>query len=66
LIDSVCSECFYLDHLSPVNVDHLTATSGPIYNRFALYYFAEKRCLVDLMDYITCSLVSNYAKHKRL
>src|SRR5450756_2353201 len=63
---SLFMEWLYLGHLSPVKLDHHTTTSGPIYNRIKLYCFAEKHCLVDLMDYTMSSLMSNYTKHTRL
>jgi hypothetical protein len=63
---SLFLEWLYLGHLQPVIIDKHTKTSGPIFDRIKLYCFAEKHCLVDLMNYTMSSLMSTYAKHNRL
>jgi hypothetical protein len=51
---------------NPSTLPNITPQVGPIFDRIKLYCFAEKHCLTKLMDYTVSSLISNYAKYKKL
>lgn len=54
----------YKDRLLPIDVSKQTPDldCGPFFDLIKLYYFAEKICLADLMDYVMSVLQAAYDK----
>jgi hypothetical protein len=60
LLEWVYSGCY-----AKLDIKDHTSSSGPFIERIKLYAFAEKICLVPLMDYTMTTLISNYHHHMK-